>query len=129
VKAKVNKHKLPLGRELDAKIAEDVMGWENVHRANTGKGGASEYVGKKPDKLGRFRKARVPDFCNNPRIAAEIEPRMKQLGIWKQYETELSRITRADGLPSQWGTPEQVCHAALKAVNKARNPRLKLIKK
>jgi hypothetical protein len=111
-------------RELDAKFAETVMGWKDVHRVQVGKG-SGEYFGKKPDKLGRFRKARVPEFCNDPGIAADIEARMKQLGLWKRYEKELSKATRAKGLPSDWATPEQACRAALMVVKR---PRLSAVK-
>ena len=112
-------------RELDAKFAEAVMGWKDVKPTHAGRGGAFEYLGKKPDKLGRFRKAKVPDFWNNPGIAAEIEPRMKELGLWKRYEKELSKMTEAKGLPVGWATPEQSCRAAVKVVGK---PRLRAVK-
>jgi hypothetical protein len=112
-------------RDLDAKFAEAVMGWKDVRRVHDEKGEAYQYVGRKPDKAGRFRKTRVPDFCDNPGIAAEIETRMKELGLWKQYEKELSKVTRAKGLPAQWATPEQSCRAALKVVGK---PQLRAIK-
>ena len=107
-------------RALDAKFAETVMGWKDVKRTETGRGGAGEYFGKKPDKLGRLRKTRVPDFCNNPGIAAEIEPRMKELGLWKRYEIELLKATHAKGLPSEWATPEQSCRAALRVVGRTK---------
>jgi hypothetical protein len=105
-------------RELDAKFAETVMGWKDVHRVQVGKG-SGEYFGKKPDRLGRFRKANVPEFCKDPGIAAEIEVRMKKLGLWKRYEKELLKMTGAKGLPVGWATPEQACRAALKVVKRS----------
>ncbi|MGH7767422.1 MAG: hypothetical protein ACREQP_08205 [Candidatus Binatia bacterium] len=107
-----------MDRVLDAKFAEAVMGWKDVHRVQVGKG-AGDYFGKRPDKLGRFRKVRVPEFCKDPGVAADIQARMKQLGLWKRYETELSKATHAKGLPSDWATPEQACRAALKVVGRS----------
>lgn len=122
MKAQVDK---PFDRALDAKFAAAVMGWKDVHRVQHGKGGAFEYFGKKPDKRGHFRKARVPDFSNTPGIGAEIEPRIKKLGLWKRYESELAKITQANGLPAGWATPEQSCRAAVKV---AAGPRLSAVK-
>ncbi len=48
-----NIDKIPPGRELDALVAENVMGWKNVHRHGTGKDGKDDsYTGRKQDKLG-----------------------------------------------------------------------------
>jgi len=41
---------------------------------------------------------------------------MKQLGRLDRYQKELSKITHAKNVPSEWATPEQRCRAAMKAV-------------
>ena len=92
--------------------AENVFGWKSVHKRN------GELVGKKQDKAGRWRKAKVPDYVNDQRQAYAIDNRMKQLGRSERYLKELSRITKAKNLPSEWATPEQRSQAALKALGK-----------
>lgn len=104
--------KVPPGPNLDALIAEKVFSWKNIHKH----GGA--LVGKKQDKAGRWRQAKVPSYSTNPRDAYVIEERMKQLGRTERYAKELSRITRAEKIPVEWATPEQRARAALKAVEK-----------
>jgi hypothetical protein len=47
--------KTPSGPQLDILIAQQVFGWKNVHQHEGG-----ELIGKKPDKLGRWRTAKVP---------------------------------------------------------------------
>ena len=54
------------GSELSAATAEKVFGWKNVHNQN------GELVGKKQDKLGRWRLAKVPDYSNDPTQAHAI---------------------------------------------------------
>jgi hypothetical protein len=41
---------------------------------------------------------------------------MKQLGRLDRYQKELSKVTRAKNIPSDWATPDQRCRAAIKAV-------------
>jgi Outer membrane efflux protein len=92
---KVNRDKLESGRELDALVAQHVMGWKSVHRLDIGKGGKrDQYRGKKPDKLGRWRSADVRHYSTNPADAYLIAPRMKELGLWERYVKELSKTTR-----------------------------------
>ena len=43
--------------ELTKAIVESVFGWKTVHKYN------AELIGKKQDKAGRWRKAKVPDLC------------------------------------------------------------------
>jgi hypothetical protein len=104
--------KTPIGPQLDILTAQRVFGWKNV-RSHDG-----ELVGKKPDKLGRWRSAKVPMYSLDPRQAYALDERMKQLGRSKRYEAELSRLTRAKKIPTQWATPEQRVRAALKALGK-----------
>ena len=64
------------GAELDALVAETVMGWKDVRRESGGAG----YLGRKPDKLGRFRSDTdylVPELVPllKPRIALAPERR------------------------------------------------------
>jgi hypothetical protein len=118
---KLNVDRLPAGRELDALIAENVMGWKDVRRENIGKGGKRNvYRGKKPDKLGRWRSADVRPYSTNPTDAYLIPPRIKELGLWQKYLKELARITHAKRLPVEWATPEQSCRAALAVVKRRR---------
>ena len=48
------------GSDLTAAIAEKVFGWKNVHKQN------GDLIGKKQDKLGRWRTAKVPDYSDDP---------------------------------------------------------------
>jgi hypothetical protein len=98
------------GHELTAAIAEKVFGWRNVHKHD------GELIGKKQDKLGRWRLAKVPDYANDPNEASAIDERMKQLGRGELYDKELARITKAAGLPTGWATPEQRSRAAIKVL-------------
>jgi hypothetical protein len=41
---------------------------------------------------------------------------MKQLGRLDRYQKELSKITHAKNVPSEWASPDQRCQAAIKAV-------------
>jgi hypothetical protein len=109
--------KLPVSSELDALVAERVMGWKDVRPQNKAK---IVYWGKKQDKAGRLRLARVPDYSTEPLLAYQIEDRMKELGLSEQYSKELSNIVRSKGLPVDWASPEQRCRAALKAVKSRR---------
>jgi hypothetical protein len=107
------------GPDLDARVAAVVMGWKEL-RAVPGKNGQTEYRGKRPDKLGRWRTAKVPRFSIEPSAAALVEQRLKQLGHWNRYEKELAKMTQARGLPSGWATPEQISRAAIKVVTGSR---------
>ena len=111
--------KLPAGTDLDAIVAEAVMGWKNVRRENGGVG----YVGKRPDKLGRFRAARVPPYSAEPREAAALGPRLEQLGLFKKFLGELEKSAHAEGRPTEWAPPEQLCRAALKTVGARSAPK------
>jgi len=73
------KAKRAAGQQLGKATAEKVFGWKNVHRYK------DELIGKKQDKAGRWRKARVPDYVNDQRLAYAIDERMKQLGRLEQY--------------------------------------------
>jgi len=106
---------LPSGAELDALIAERVMNWRDVRAVSQ-----SDYAGKKQDRAGRWRKARVPDYSTDPLLAYEVEKRMKELNLLQQYAEELAKIVRTRGLPVDWATPDQRCKAALNAVKSKR---------
>ena len=66
--------KIPPGPELDALTAQRVFGWKNVHKHD------GALVGKKQDKAGHWRSAKVPHFSTDPVNAYAIDERMKQLG-------------------------------------------------
>lgn len=100
------------GSDLTAATAEKVFGWKNVHKHD------GELVGKKQDKLGRWRTAKVPNYANDPVQSYAIDERMKQLGRSERYLTELSKITKAKKLPSEWATPEQRSKAAINVMGK-----------
>ena len=102
--------KIPPGPQLGALTAEKVFGWKNVHKHE------GSLVGKKQDKAGHWRLAKVPYYSTNPVHAYLIEGRMKQLGRLDRYQKELSKITHAKNVPSEWATPDQRCRAAMKAV-------------
>lgn len=101
--------KISTGAELDALTAQKVFGWKHVHKHD------GELIGKKQDKAGRWRSAKVPSYSTDPVHAYAIGERMKQLGRSERYLKELSRITRAKRIPTDWATPEQRAKAALKA--------------
>jgi hypothetical protein len=102
--------KIPAGPQLDALTAQKVFGWRNVHKHEGG------FVGNKQDRAGRWRLAKVPYFSTNPLHAYPIEERMKQLGRLDRYQKELSKITHAKNVPSEWASPDQCCRAAIRAV-------------
>ena len=102
------------GSELTAATAEIVFGWKNVHKHN------GEPIGKKRDKLGRWRSAKVPAYSTDPTAAFAIDERMKAAGRWESYVKELARITKEKNLPSDWATPEQRSRAAIKALSRKR---------
>jgi len=100
------------GEQLAKATAETVFGWKSVHKHK------GELVGRKKDKAGRWRKAKVPDYVNDQRQAYAIDNRMKQLGRSEQYLKQLARITKAKNLPIEWATPEQRSSAALQVLRK-----------
>jgi hypothetical protein len=48
--------KIPPDPQLDALTAEKVFGWQKVHRHE------GALVGKKPDKVGHWRRAKMPNY-------------------------------------------------------------------
>ena len=78
--SKKTSDKTPSGPQLDTLTAQKVFGWKNVHQHG------SEIVGKKQDKAGRWRSARVPSFSTDPVLAYAIDDRMKQLGRADRYQ-------------------------------------------
>jgi len=107
---------LKAGPQMDAVVAEAVMGWKDVRRESGGAG----YRGKRPDKLGRLRSARVPPYSTEPREAAALAPRLEQLGRFGPFLKELEKAAHAAGVPSEWAPPDHLCRAALKAVGARR---------
>jgi hypothetical protein len=103
---------IPPGPKLDALTAEKVFGWQKVHKHQ------GALVGKKQDKAGHWRRAKVPNYSTNPLHSYSVENRMKQLGRSDRYQNELSKITRSKNLPSDWASPDQRCRAAIQAVGR-----------
>ena len=58
--AKKAPDKTPLGPQLDIVTAQKVFGWKNVHQHD------GKIVGKKQDKAGRWRSAKVPSYSTDP---------------------------------------------------------------
>jgi hypothetical protein len=114
--AQSNVDKLPAGDELNAVTAERVFGWIDIERRE------HQPWGKRKDKAGRWRSARVPDYSTDPTYADDLEQRMNELGLLKQYLKELARISRSEGLPTDWAPPDQRCRAAVKVIRSKKKP-------
>jgi hypothetical protein len=99
--------KIPPGPELDALTAL-VFGWKNVNKHD------GALVGKKQDKAGHWRSAKVPHYSTDPVNAYAIEERMKQLGRSERYAKELSRVAKAKKVPVEWVPPDQRCELRLR---------------
>jgi hypothetical protein len=112
----LNIDKIPAGPELNALVAERVMGWKDLQRQS------DRYWGRKKDKAGRWRRAAVHDYCHEPTTSYLIEERMRELGLLDKYEQELSRMTQARKLPALWASPEQRCRAAVKTMRNNGKP-------
>ena len=100
------------GEQLAKAIAETIFGWKDVHKYG------GQLLGKRQDRAGRWRKYKVPDYANDPRLAYAIDARMEQIACWERYNDELIRIAMAHNLPPEWATPEQRYRAALRALPK-----------
>ena len=98
------------GEQLAKAIAETIFGWKNIHKYG------GQLLGKKQDKAGRWRNAKVPDYVNDHRQAYAIDAHMEQIGCWARYNKELFIIAKAHNLPPEWATPEQRYQAALRAL-------------
>jgi hypothetical protein len=110
--AKKEPNRVPAGPQLDILTAQKVFGWGNVHKHD------GALIGKKQDKAGRWRSAKVPSYSTDPVQAYAIDERMRQLRRTERYLRELSKITRANKIPTDWATPDQRARAALKALRK-----------
>lgn len=97
--------------QLIKAVAETVFGWKSVRKY------LGEMIGKKQDKAGHWRKAKVPNYAGDQRFAYGIDERMKALKMWDRYSKELAKITGAKKLPPEWASPEQRCQAALKTIS------------
>ena len=97
--------------QLTKAIAEKVFGWKSVRKY------LGEMIGRKQDKAGHWRKAKVPNYAGDQRLAYAIDDRMKALKVWDRYSKELTKITAAKNLPPEWASPEQRCQAALKVIS------------
>src|SRR3954454_19772256 len=118
VRSTVNIDKLPAGPQLDALVAERVMGWKDL------KPQSDRYWGRKKDKAGRWRRAAVHEYSQEPTTSYLVEERIKELGLFAKYEKELAKQTQAQKLPSGWASPDQRCRAALKTVRNAKVKRV-----
>jgi hypothetical protein len=103
--------------QVNKAIAEQVFGWKSVRKYQ------GEMFGRKQDKAGRWRKAKVPNYAGDQRLAYAIDDRMKALKMSDRYSKALTKITAPKKLPTEWASPEQRCEAALK-VTSARHLRV-----
>jgi hypothetical protein len=85
--------KIPPGPKLDKLTAEKVFGWQKVHKHQ------GSLVGRKQDKAGHWRRAKVPNYSTNPLHSYSVENRMKQLGRMDRYQKELSKISTSKTFP------------------------------
>jgi hypothetical protein len=108
--ARLTIDQIPVGPMLDTLTAEKIFGWKSVHRH----GGS--LVGRKRDKAGHWRLAKVPCFSTNFLHAYAIVGRVKDLGRLDRYRQELAKAVRFTKMPSYWASPDQCCRAAIKAV-------------
>ena len=69
-----------------------------------------------PKSENSWRLAKVPYYSTNPIHAYLIKERMRQLGRLDRYQKELSKITHAKNIPSEWASPDQRCRAAIKTM-------------
>jgi hypothetical protein len=63
----ISRRKIPPGPKLDALTAEKVFGWQKVHKHQ------GVLVGRKQDKAGRWRRAKVPNYSTNPLHSYSVE--------------------------------------------------------
>ena len=92
--------KIPAGPTLEALTAEKVFGWRNVHQHDD----RDRFYGKRQDKAGCWRLAKVPPYSTNFLNAYSIEGRMEQLGWLDRYQKELAKITRSKNMPFEWAS-------------------------
>ena len=81
--------KIPPGPKLDSITAEKVFGWRKVHQHQ------GSIIGRKQDKAGHWRRAKVPNYSTNPLHSYSVENRMKQLERFDRYQNELFKISPA----------------------------------
>ena len=72
--------KIPPGPKLDALTAEKVFVCQKVHMHQ------GSLVGRKQDKAGHWRRAKVPNYSTNPLHSYSVENRVKELGRIDRYE-------------------------------------------
>lgn len=124
---------IPAGRDLDARIAERVMGWRNIRNIEDD-GRARELVGSRPgstyewEVVPRYSTERVAALIVEDRISAlklsarymakliaaldiPIEPYPQHAAMFTVYEMSLWHLRRAE--------PHHICRAALGAVEEA----------
>jgi hypothetical protein len=100
--------------QLTKAIAEKIFEWKSVRKYQDG------MIGRKQDRAGHWRKAKVPNYAGDQRFAYAIDERMKALKMSDRYSKELAKITAAKKLPPEWASPEQRCQAALKVISAGR---------
>jgi hypothetical protein len=108
-------------RELDAQVAEQVMGWRNTSNAYVING----LGGDDPAQPNRGIQ-RVPRYSASIEAAMQVENRIAELGLQTRYVLELAKIVdprsnRNDAVMSLWwalvhATSEQRCRSAYAAV-------------
>lgn len=111
---------MPVGRYLDARVAE-LMGWTNVRRVVVSSG--LHVRGCPPGDPSAVRD--VPEYSRGIALARQVEERIGARGLREAYAEALTDVVVGRTPPYfsdeeifqiAHATPEQRCHAALRAV-------------
>src|SRR4030095_17083847 len=86
--AKKSPDKVLSDSQLGIATAEKVFGWKNVNKHN------GELIGKKQDKLGRWRKAKVPIYSSHP------DERMSSSGTQSHHSHNFPGLPPRSTLPA-----------------------------
>lgn len=104
-----------VGRELDAAVAERVMGWRDIHLSRLRSMG-KQLIGKPNNTF-----EDVPPYSSDDNAARLARNRIAELGLEERFEYELCRLIgyygRHPGFTMLQSTAEQQCRAALAAVD------------
>ena len=104
------------GRELDALVAEKMMGWKYIPDKQERKSWISTLWVNWKDSKGTTQLL-VPSYSTSIAAAWLVEERIKELGLEPEYSEALLDLTDAsEHFELIHASPEDRCLAALKAV-------------
>ena len=120
----MNIDELPAGRELDALVAERVMGWHITDAIK--KPGQDDY-GVAPGQVGVLWVVRVPDYSTDIAAAWQVVERLIKLDAFVSLDYDFQNVDsekwsvtfitrKAIDCESGETAPLAICRAALKAV-------------